>query len=67
LASAVVAWRVLATTALEQRITAWERCHVSVSRSQHEAEWPAIRAELPACAALHSHVVQDVLVRLDKA
>ena len=30
--------RWLYNTALEQRITAWQRRHVSVSRFQHEAE-----------------------------
>jgi putative transposase len=62
-----VLWRcrTLYNTALEQRITAWERCHVSVSRYQQEAELKAIRAELPEYAAIHSHVLQDVLARLD--
>ena len=63
-----VLWRcrTLSNTALEQRITAWQRCHVSVSRYQQEAELKAIRAELPEYAAMHSHVLQDVLARLDK-
>src|SRR5262249_17311569 len=64
-----VLWRcrVLYNTALEQRRTAWERCHVSVSRYQQEAELTAFRAEMPEFAAIHSHVLQDVLARLDKA
>jgi putative transposase len=53
-------------TALEQRITAWQRCHVSLSRFQQEAELKAIRAEFPDYAALHSHILQDVLARLDQ-
>src|SRR5215469_12934978 len=63
-----VLWRcrTLYNTALEQRITAWQRCHVSVTRYQQEAELKAIRAELPEYAAIHSHVLQDVLARLDK-
>ncbi len=62
-----VLWRcrTLDNTALEQRITAWRRCHVSVTRYQQEAELKDIRAEFPAYAALHSHVLQDVLARLD--
>jgi putative transposase len=62
-----VLWRcrTLYNTALQQRITAWQRCHVSVTRYQQEAELKAIRAELPEYAALHSHVLQDVLARLD--
>jgi putative transposase len=64
-----VLWRcrTLYNTALEQRITAWRRCPVSVSRYQQEAELKAIRAEMPDYAAIHSHVLQDVLARLDKA
>ena len=62
-----VVWRccTLYTTALEQRITAWERCRVSLTRHQQEAELKAIRAAYPEYAALHSHVLQDVLARLD--
>jgi putative transposase len=63
-----VLWRCrdLYNTALEQRITAWQRCHVSVSRFDQEAELKAIRAAFPEYAAIHSHVLQDVLARLDK-
>ncbi|HEV2462073.1 MAG TPA: transposase [Ktedonobacterales bacterium] len=58
--------RTLYNVALEQRITAWQRCHVSVSRYEQEAELKAIREEFPEYAALHSHVLQDVLARLDR-
>jgi putative transposase len=58
--------RWLYNSALEQRITAWQRVHVSVSRFQQEAELKDIRAEMPEYAAIHSHVLQDVLARLDK-
>jgi putative transposase len=64
-----VLWRccTLCNTALEQRITAWTRCHVSITRSQHEDELKAIREAFPGYAAIHSHVLHDVLARLDKA
>jgi len=67
-ALAAVLWRcrTLSNTALEQRIAAWERCHICLTRSQQEAELKDIRAECPDSAALHSHVLQDVLARLDK-
>jgi putative transposase len=58
--------RALYNLALEQRIVAWQRCHVSVSRYQQEAELKEIRAEFPEYAAIHSHVLQDVLARLDR-
>src|SRR5215467_2374376 len=63
-----VLWRcrALYNAALEQRITAWERCWVSVSRYEQEAELKDIRADFPEYAAIHSHVLQDVLARLDK-
>jgi putative transposase len=59
--------RRLYNTALEQRISAWQRCHVAVSRYEQETELKDIRAEMPEYAALHSHVLQDVMARLDKA
>lgn len=58
--------RTLYNTALEQRIIAWERRHLSLTRYQQEAELKDLRAELPEYAAIHSHVLQDVLARLDK-
>jgi putative transposase len=63
-----VLWRCrdLYNTALEQRIIAYQRRHVSVSRFDQEAELKAIRAAFPKYAAIHSHVLQDVLARLDK-
>ncbi len=63
-----VLWRCrdLYNVALEQRITAWQRRRVSVSRYEQEAELKDIRAELSEYAAIHSHVLQDVLARLDK-
>jgi transposase len=65
----VVLWRcrTLYNVALEQRKTAWERWHVSVKRFAQEAELADIHAEFPEYAAVHSHILQDVVVRLDKA
>jgi putative transposase len=65
----VILWRcrTLYNIALEQRKTAWERCHVSVKRFAQEAELAEIRAEFPEYAAIHGHILQDVLARLDKA
>jgi putative transposase len=63
-----VLWRCrdLYNVAREQRITAWQRCRVSVSRYEQEAELKDIRAELSEYAAIHSHILHDVLARLDK-
>ena len=61
-------WRCrdLYNAALEQRITAWQRRHVSISRFEQEAELKDIRAAFPEYEAIHSHVLQDVLARLDR-
>jgi putative transposase len=63
-----VLWRCrdLYNAAFEQRITAYQRRRVSVSRSDQEAELKDIREPFPAYAAIHSHIFQDVLARLDK-
>ena len=49
----LVLWRcrTLYNTALEQRITAWERCHVCGTRSQQEAALKGIREDFPEYAA----------------
>ena len=62
----VMVCRQLYNVALDQRITAWQRCHVSVSRYQQEAELKDIRAAFPEYATVHRHVRHDVLARLDK-
>jgi putative transposase len=59
--------RWLYNTALEQRIIALRRAGLSVSRPQQEAELKDLCAEMPEYAAIHSHVLQDVLTRLDKS
>jgi putative transposase len=63
-----VLWRrrTLHNIALEQRSAAWQRRHISVSRFQQEAEVQDIHAECPEYAAIHSHVPQEALARLDK-
>jgi putative transposase len=58
--------RWLYNTALEQRITAYRRSGISLSRYQQEAELKDLRAAMPEYAAIHSHILQDVLARLDK-
>jgi putative transposase len=62
-----VLWRcrTLYNVALEQRITLWRQRGVSVRRYQQEAELKDLRAAFPEYAALHSHVLQAVLARLD--
>ncbi|HEY7339799.1 MAG TPA: transposase [Ktedonobacterales bacterium] len=58
--------RRLYNTALEQRTILYRQRGVSHSRYAQEAELKDMRAALPEYAAVHSHVLQDVLARLDK-
>jgi putative transposase len=64
-----VLWRcrTLYNAALEQRISAYRRCGVTLTCSEQQAELKDLRADLPEYAAIHSHVLQDVLARLDRA
>ena len=58
--------RRLYNTALEERITAYRRCDVTLTCYQQQAELPDVKAVFPEYAAIHSQVLQDVLSRLDK-
>jgi len=60
------ACRALYNTALDQRLYVWKTRGVSVSRFTQEAELKGLREALPDFAAIYSHVLQDVLARLDK-
>jgi putative transposase len=64
----VILWRCrrLYNTALEHRILLYRQRGVSASRYTQEAELKDLRAAMPEYAAIHSHVLQDVLARLDK-
>jgi putative transposase len=57
--------RRLYNTALEQRITLWKQRGVARSQYEQEAELKDLRAEMPDYAAIHSHVLQDELARLN--
>ena len=63
-----VLWRcrMLHHTALEQRISLYRQRGVSRSRYQQETELKDLRAAFPDYAAIHSHVLQDVLARLHR-
>ena len=63
-----VVWRcrVLYNAALEQRIFLYRQRGVPQSRYSQEAELKALRAEMSEYSGIHSHILQDVLARLDK-
>ena len=64
--------RMLYNTALEQRITAYRRCGITLTCYQQQADYqqqaelPDLKAAFPEYADIHSQVLQDVLTRLDK-
>jgi transposase len=57
--------RTLYNTALEERITAYRRCGVTLTCYQQQAELPDLKAAFPEYGDIHSQVLQDVLARLD--
>jgi putative transposase len=63
-----VLWRcrTLYNVALEERKTAWERRHVSLTYYDQANELPDVKQAYPEYTEMHSQVVQDVLRRLDK-
>ena len=58
--------RTLYNVALEERKTAWERCHVSVSYYQQKAELPDLKAACPEYAEVNAQVLQDVILRVER-
>jgi putative transposase len=64
-----VLWRcrTLYNAALEERKTAWERRRVSVNYYQQKAELPDLKRVCPEFAEVHAHVLQDAILRLDRA
>ena len=59
--------RELYNAALQERRDAWKMCGVSVNCYQQKAQLPEIRALREDCAAVHSQVLQDVVLRIDRA
>src|SRR5207249_300093 len=52
---------------LEQRKTAWEEQQESLGLYDQHATLPALKAERPSLATVHSQVLQNVAVRIDLA
>ncbi len=59
--------RELYNAALQERKEAWQRCRVSVNYYQQKAQLPEIRAYREDCALVNAQVLQDVILRLDRA
>jgi putative transposase len=58
--------RVLLLCRQRYNVALEQRRRVSVTRFEQEAELKDIRAEFPEYVAIHSHVLQEVLARLDR-
>jgi putative transposase len=59
--------RLLYNAGLEQRRSAYQRQHVSLSKARQQADLPALKAAYPEFSEVYSQVLQEVLARLDKA
>ena len=46
---------------------AWQKCGVSVTYYQQKAELPASKETMPEYGEVHSQVLQDVVLRVDRA
>jgi putative transposase len=64
-----VLWRcrTLYNVALEERSTAWDRCHVSLGYYQQKAELPDLKSACPEYAEVNAQVLQDVILRVERA
>jgi putative transposase len=65
-----VVWRcrTLYNAALEQRKTWWERGQgVGATYYQQKAELPDLKKACPEFGEIHAHVLQDVILRVDRA
>jgi putative transposase len=59
--------RQLYNAALQERLGAYKKCNVSITRFQQDKYLPEIKQALPEYNGVHSQVLQDVLKRLDKS
>jgi hypothetical protein len=53
--------------AIGERREAWRMCGVSVSYYQQKAELPGIKEVMPEYAEVHSQVLQNVVLRVERA
>ena len=64
---AVMLCRHVYNAALGERREAWRMHSVSITYSQQKAELPDIKAAMPEYGEVHSQVLQDVVLRVDRA
>ncbi|HEU5200942.1 MAG TPA: transposase [Ktedonobacterales bacterium] len=66
LAATVRVCRELYNAAIQERRDAWKMCHVSMNYYQQKSQLPEIRHQRADCAAIHSQVLQDVVLRVHR-
>src|SRR6516164_7873026 len=59
--------RPLYNAAIGERREAWRMRGVTITSSQQQAALPGIKEALPEYADVHSQVLQDVVLRVDRA
>ena len=59
--------RILYNDCITERRDAWETCHKSISYYDQQNQLPAIKEFDEDLKLIHSHIIQDVLRRVDKA
>jgi putative transposase len=53
--------------AIGERREAWQKCGVSITYYQQKAELPGIKEAMPEYGEVHSQVLQDVVLRVERA
>ena len=59
--------RELYNAALKERITAYKKCGVSVTRYKQDKQLTEVKEVRPEYNTIHSQILQDVIKRLDAA
>src|SRR6476646_9975429 len=52
--------------ALQERREAWQKCGVNVIYYQQKAELPGVKEAMPEYGEVHSQVLQDVVLRVER-
>jgi putative transposase len=64
---ALMLCRHIYNAALEERREAWRKCGISINYYQQKAELPGIKEALTEYAEVNSQVLQDVVLRVERA
>ena len=67
LGRALMLCRHIYNAAIGERREAWRKCGVTITHSQQQAELPGIKEALPEYGKVNAQVLQDVVLRVDRA